>query len=261
MRLVFLLCLWETKPVLDSARALVKHTDSINSIAWTLLRNGGLKQFAALLLIAREKVMSPFDTGLTIEHLIKKEISLVPEDKPTLDQVEYKCILKDAQTLVGVFALAGDDLNSYCSSLQENVSVDDLVDDVSCLLMKHHIGMSTPDLNLGGSKIKGYEARGLSDSPDLNPLYRMSSSFQIKWRPKTALDQTSPYSRFYENIGYGYGPYWGISLPIPNCLQERHYSTRACGRMSKSLLPTVVSPMPNRLCYFAKKYIGKVRFP
>ncbi|KAH9623752.1 hypothetical protein KSS87_007242 [Heliosperma pusillum] len=209
-RLVLLLCLWETKPILDSLRVLVKHTDSINTIAWIMLSNGGLKQFAALLLIAREKVIAPFgDTGLAIDHYITREINLIPEDNLSLDQVEYKCILRDAQTLLSLFELAGDDLSSYCSSMQKYVSADDVVDDVCGLLIKNGVVMCNFDILLSASSVKGYQARAISDSEDINPLMRMDL-YEAKLRPKAAVDKTSAYSRFYEASGKasGKGVYW-----------------------------------------------------
>ncbi|XP_074313342.1 uncharacterized protein LOC141648516 isoform X2 [Silene latifolia] len=121
IKLVVLLCLWETKPILDSLRVLVKYTDSINAVAWSFLKNGGLKQFAALLLIAREKVIAPFDTGLTISHYIATVIDSITQDELGFDQDECICFLKDAQTLLAMFEIIGDDLSSYCSSMQKYV--------------------------------------------------------------------------------------------------------------------------------------------
>ncbi|KAH9612747.1 hypothetical protein KSS87_014002 [Heliosperma pusillum] len=231
-RLVLLLYLWETKPILDYFRVLVKHINSINTIAWTMLSNGGLKQFAALLLIAREKVIAPFgDTGLAIDHYITSEINLIAEDNLSLDQVEYKCILRNAQTLLSLFELAGDDLSSNCSSMQNYVSADDVVDDVCGLLIKNGVFMCNLDILFRASSVKGYQAHAFSDSEDINPLTRMDL-YEAKLTPEAAVDETYAYSRFYElTIGK---PSWGISLPIPNCLQARLYSTQACqvGNMS-----------------------------
>ncbi|XP_074310419.1 uncharacterized protein LOC141646423 [Silene latifolia] len=145
VKLVILLCLWETKPIMDSLRVLVKYTDSINGIAWTVLKNGGLKQFAALLLIARDKVIAPFDTGLTIHNYIKHELDSISADKLSVEQEEYKCILMDAGTLLTMFELTGDDLSSYCSSMQKFVSVDDTVDDIRGLLTKNQVAVFEND--------------------------------------------------------------------------------------------------------------------
>ncbi|KAH9603583.1 hypothetical protein KSS87_015959 [Heliosperma pusillum] len=125
IKLVLLLCLWETKPILESLRVLVEYTDSINGIAWTVLKNGGLKQFAALLLIAHEKVIAPFDTGLTIYNYITRDLYSFSDDQLSIEQEEYICILKDARTLLALFEVTGHDLSSYCSSMQKYVSVDD----------------------------------------------------------------------------------------------------------------------------------------
>ncbi|XP_074314672.1 uncharacterized protein LOC141649905 [Silene latifolia] len=248
------------KPILDSLRVLVNHTDSINSIAWNILSNGGLKQFAALLLIAREKVIAPFDTGLTIHQYITNEINLVPEDKASLDQVEYKCILRDAQTLLALFELAGDDLSSYCCSMQKYVSADDVVDDICGLLIKHKVRLIMEDIDLMDSPPKGYVGRAIPDSKDYNPSEDICY-MEAKLEPRPALPQTSAYSRFYD-FAYGWPLYQAISLPIPSCLQGRLYSTRACqvGKMSMSLPRLFVSPMPRRLGYIAMKYMGRFRF-
>ncbi|XP_074312890.1 uncharacterized protein LOC141648258 isoform X2 [Silene latifolia] len=182
-KLVVLLCLWETKPILDSLRVLVEYTDSINRIAWTVLKNGGLKQFTALLLIAREKVIAPFNTGLTIHNYIKHELDSISGDKLNIEQEEYKCILMDSQTLLTLFELAGDDLSSYCSSMEKYVSVDDVVDDILGLLVRNQVALSFSDCDLTNCfpNPKQYLARALSESsPWLNDYITVLSS--IPWQ-------------------------------------------------------------------------------
>ncbi|KAK9707538.1 hypothetical protein RND81_07G204000 [Saponaria officinalis] len=172
-----------SKPILDSLRVLVKYTDSINDIALTILKNGGLRQFTALLLIAREKVIAPFDSGLTIHHYITAEIESIPKGKLNVEQEEYKCIFMDAQSLLALFDKTGDDLSSYCSSMQK-------------------------------------------------PFFR-----------------SRPYRK---------------SMPIPKlkCLQHLLYTTGACQarKMSTSIPHTGVSPLLPYLGYIPLKFIKRIRF-
>ncbi|XP_021751066.1 uncharacterized protein LOC110716740 [Chenopodium quinoa] len=97
-KLIILLCSWESKKNLDSARLLVCHTESINEIAWTFLQNGKLKQLAALLLVAREEVMRPTGTGMTIQQHVTNEIDGLGSEVDSDHQ--YKSMLMDARGAV-----------------------------------------------------------------------------------------------------------------------------------------------------------------
>ncbi|XP_074310456.1 uncharacterized protein LOC141646480 [Silene latifolia] len=268
IKLVMLLCLWETKPVLDTLGVLVKYTDSINGIAWSFLKNGGLKQFTALLLIAGEKVIAPFDSGLTIHHYITSEIDLHAQGELCLEQKEWKCCLKDAQTLLTLFELIGDDLSSYRSSMKKYVFVDDMIEDICYLLVKHKAIVGMQDMNLDDCipRNKEYLGRAVSDSIDAHP-WELVGRFDANYIDRRCYlpSEVRPFDCSNPpkiRSTYKMNAHFGQRLPIPKCLQGRLYSTEACQAkdMSKSLACTSVSPVPRHLGYIPMKFINRIRF-
>ncbi|KAK9690648.1 hypothetical protein RND81_09G143300 [Saponaria officinalis] len=250
LKLVFLLCYWETKPILDSLRVLVKYTDSINDIALTILKNGGLRQFTALLLIAREKVLAPFDSGLTIHHYITAEIESIPNGKLNVEQEEYKCIFMDAQSLLALFDKTGDDPSSYCSSIQKPVPIEHVVNDICNLLIKNQVNVSEFDIGLYDC-YKGYDFSAINLGTLMN-AYK-EENFSVE----PAVHSTGP------DVFYRSRPY-RKSMPIPKlkCLQHQLYTTGACQarKMSTSIPHTGVSPLLSYLGYIPLKFIKRIRF-
>ncbi|XP_074313356.1 uncharacterized protein LOC141648526 [Silene latifolia] len=253
LKLIILLCHWKTKPILDSLRVLVKYTDSINDIAWTMLKNGGLRQFTALLLIAREKVIAPFDTGLTIHAYITAEIDSFPEGELDNEQEEHKCIFMDARTLLTIFEITGDDLSSYCSSMYKSVPIEEVMSDVSNLLIKNQVLVAYHDTDL---------AECWEDGGWGNPLvmHFECAHQNPTFTAESAVHPSDP-SNYHIDM-------WRCkretSMPIPKhaCLQQRLYTTGACQarKISKSSLHTGVGPLPQHLGFITRKFINRVRF-
>ncbi|XP_074310367.1 uncharacterized protein LOC141646354 [Silene latifolia] len=136
-KLIILLCQWETNSSLKSARLLAPHTDGINDMAWTYVRDGRLVSLAALLLVAQEKVFVPFDSGLTIRQRIVEIVdALRREGDLDHEAVKYQSMLVEARELLDIFQRAGDALSLYCSSLQEYVPPHKVLIDVANVLKK-----------------------------------------------------------------------------------------------------------------------------
>uniref|UniRef100_A0A803LX15 Uncharacterized protein n=1 Tax=Chenopodium quinoa TaxID=63459 RepID=A0A803LX15_CHEQI len=129
IKLIVLLCMWETKQRLDSARLLACHTESVNDIAWTLLQDGKLKQLAALLLVARDEAMAPTETGMTIQQHLTNEIDGLSSE------VDFdNSMLMDARVLFDVFDRAGEALSSYCITMFKPIPPEKVLVDVVGLL-------------------------------------------------------------------------------------------------------------------------------
>ncbi|XP_074313353.1 uncharacterized protein LOC141648524 [Silene latifolia] len=148
-KLIILLCQWETNASLKSARLLAPHTDGINVIAWTYVRDGRLVSLAALLLVAREKVFVPFDSGLTIRQRIVEIVdALHREGDLDHEAVKYQSMLVEARELLDIFERAGDALSLYCSSMHEYVPPHKVLIDVANLLKKTGHTLRPMDLDL-----------------------------------------------------------------------------------------------------------------
>lgn len=238
IKLIILLCQWKTKPILDSARLLAQYTDSINDIAWTFVNFGALKQFGALLLVAREKVMAPFDTGLTIHQRLTNEIDSFSKTDIGSEQAEYKNILIDARQLLDVFERAGDALGLYCSSMQKNVAMEDAIADVCELLKKSKVHVIDGDLKLG---IYFRERRAVSKINSLSSKILAPARFQSKkgdWLNVPSAGDS--FSNFL--LQSGCRPKrnsMGLLNPVPSRFsssQLRFMSTTAC-HMKNSISP------------------------
>ncbi|XP_074310459.1 uncharacterized protein LOC141646483 [Silene latifolia] len=148
-KLILLLCQWETNGSLKSARLLAPHTDGINDIAWTYVRDGRLASFAALLLVAQEKVLVPFDSGLTIRQRIVEIVdALRREGDLDHETLKYQSMLVEARELLDIFQRAGDALSLYCSSMQELVPRHKVLIDVANVLKKTGHALRPMDLDL-----------------------------------------------------------------------------------------------------------------
>ncbi|XP_021757856.1 uncharacterized protein LOC110722861 [Chenopodium quinoa] len=229
IKLIILLCQWKTKPILDSARLLAQYTDSINDIAWTFVNFGALKQFGALLLVAREKVMAPFDTGLTIHQRLANEIDSFSKTDIGSEQAEYKNILIDARQLLDVFERAGDALGLYCSSMQKNVAMEEAIADVCELLKKSKVHVIHGDLKLD---IYFREHRAVSKINSLSSKILAPARFESK---KGDWLNVPPAGDSFSNflLQSGYRPVrnsMGLLNPV------RFMSTTAC-HMKNSISP------------------------
>lgn len=209
LNLIFLLCQWRTKPILDCVRLLALYTDSINDIAWTFVKLRALKQFGALLLVAREKVMTPFDTGLTIREYIAREINSVSECDSDNDSehaviAEYTNALIDAGTLVDVFDRTGDSLCSYCSSMLKFVSPEDAIGDVCKLLRKAQVNVGVHDF-------------GVPSSTGRRSLVKISRKYKFAGSDYNGFNPTPARTDRY-NLGICTTSSGPVCLPIPKCV-------------------------------------------
>ncbi|XP_021760683.1 uncharacterized protein LOC110725527 [Chenopodium quinoa] len=143
IKLIVLLCMWETKQRLDSARLLACHTESVNDIAWTLLQDGKLKQLAALLLVARDEAMAPTETGMTIQQHLTNEIDGLSSE------VDFdNSMLMDARVLFDVFDRAGEALSSYCITMFKPIPPEKVLVDVVGLLKEAGFPLQSRDVDL-----------------------------------------------------------------------------------------------------------------
>ncbi|XP_074313000.1 uncharacterized protein LOC141648343 [Silene latifolia] len=119
IKLIILLCQWETRPSLNCARLLAPHTDRLNNIALSYVKQGKLASFAALLLVAQEKVLVPFDSGLTIRQRIIEMVQKLNSKKGDLDYEEalFQSMLIEVYKLLDIFERAGAALSLYCTCL------------------------------------------------------------------------------------------------------------------------------------------------
>ncbi|KAH9608270.1 hypothetical protein KSS87_006207 [Heliosperma pusillum] len=111
-------CPLDQKPNLKCARLLAPHTDGINDIAWSFVKEGKLVPLAALLLVAQEKVLVPFGSGLTIRERIMDMVQT--EGDLDHEGAMYHSMLIEACKLFDIFERAGAALSLYCSSMHEH---------------------------------------------------------------------------------------------------------------------------------------------
>ncbi|XP_074314663.1 uncharacterized protein LOC141649894 [Silene latifolia] len=148
-KLIILLCQWESKSSLDCARLLAPHTDGLNDIAWSYLTEGRLASFAALLLVAPEKVLLPFDSGLTIQQRIMDILKMLRfEGDLDHEGAIYQHMLIEAGTLLDILEKTGGALRLYCSSMHEYVPPHDVLIDVAFLLKEAGYALEPKDIDL-----------------------------------------------------------------------------------------------------------------
>lgn len=255
IKLVILLCQWNTKPILDSARLLAQYTNSINDIAWTFIKYGGLKQFGALLLVAREKVMAPFDTGLTIRQYLSSEIDSFSEYDVGSDEYEYKNHLIDAKKLIDVFERAGDSLSLYCSSMQKHVAVEKVVADVSNLLKKAGVRTVLCDFKL---------RRFFLGRRALSRIKPMKLAGPFGYSSDSSYISALPAGEGYRYLFRGYRGIEPIRVPnlVHSVSQPRSVSTAACRvmKISKPFEHAHVNPFLKNLAYMTVKLKKGLRF-
>ncbi|XP_074310395.1 uncharacterized protein LOC141646389 [Silene latifolia] len=182
-KLIILLCQWDSKSKLDSARLLAPHTDGLNDIAWSYVVKGRLESFAALLLVAPEKALLPFESGLTIRQRITDILNILSPEGD-LDHVAaiYRYMLIEACTLLDILEKTGGALRLYCSSMHEYVPPHKVLIDVVSLLKKAGYALQPTDIDLRDCyrkcpEIKKASVFKLSDSECPSNKYRLPSSY------------------------------------------------------------------------------------
>ncbi|KAH9623753.1 hypothetical protein KSS87_007243 [Heliosperma pusillum] len=175
-------CPLDQKPNLKCARLLAPHTDGINDIAWSFLKEGKLVPLAALLLVAQEKVLVPFDSGLTIRERIMDMVEkLSTEGDLDHEGAMYHSMLIEAYKLFDIFERAGAALSLYCSSMHEHAPPHKVLIDVASVLKKAGYALEPRDHDLRDCyrdcpEVKKATMYKLSDPGSPNSKYRLPSS-------------------------------------------------------------------------------------
>ncbi|KAH9623960.1 hypothetical protein KSS87_021074 [Heliosperma pusillum] len=169
------------KSSLDCARLLAPHSDGLNDIAWSYVTNGMLASFAALLLVAQEKVLLPFDSGLTIRQRIMDIFNTLMSEGDNEGAI-YQYMLIEACTLLDIFERVGGALRLYCSSMHEYVPPHKELIDIASLLKKAGYALDPIDIDLRDCYRKSPEVKKASVFKLLDPErpsnnYRLPSSY------------------------------------------------------------------------------------
>ncbi|GAB2248153.1 hypothetical protein Droror1_Dr00008035 [Drosera rotundifolia] len=120
--IIFLLYLPELRPIMKVVQMLASRTRGINDIAFNYAEDGEVEKLAALLLVAREKVMAPFiESGMSIGDLIIHIIDWGSEANYLRGNPKYVLNLMKAHQLLEVFKKAGRPLEAFGASEGEKV--------------------------------------------------------------------------------------------------------------------------------------------
>ncbi|KAH9617635.1 hypothetical protein KSS87_019692 [Heliosperma pusillum] len=152
----------QEKPTLHCARLLAPHTDGINDIAWSYVKEGILAPLAALLLVAQEEKLS---TDGDLDH----------------EGAMYHSMLIEAYKLFDIFERADAALSLYCSSMHEYVLPHKVLADVASVLERAGYTLGPIDLDLRDcyrdcAEVKNASVVKLSDPESPNKKYCLPSS-------------------------------------------------------------------------------------
>ncbi|XP_059656549.1 uncharacterized protein LOC132303340 [Cornus florida] len=184
-KLIVILSLPQMKVPLETNRLLAWNTKDVSNIFYDYAMEGELIPMAALLMVAREKIMAPstlqskdstgVEGGMMIRQCILKEIALLTDEEvelmcnvknsthslenkkevmqkslplPTHSLKDKKEVMKMALLLLEVFDRAGDAIETYRQSVRYHMSKEKVVKDIKALLQESGIVVKDKDIDL-----------------------------------------------------------------------------------------------------------------
>ncbi|XP_059637031.1 uncharacterized protein LOC132279119 [Cornus florida] len=166
-KLIVILSLPQMKVPLETNRLLAWNTKDVSNIFYNYAIEGELIPMAALLMVAREKIMAPsmlqskdstgVEGGMMIHQCILKEIALLTDEEVELvgnvkDSTHRlknkKAAMNMALLLLKVFDRAGDAIETYRQSVRYHTSKEMVVKDIKALLQESGIVLADKDIDL-----------------------------------------------------------------------------------------------------------------
>uniref|UniRef100_A0A5B6YRY7 Uncharacterized protein n=1 Tax=Davidia involucrata TaxID=16924 RepID=A0A5B6YRY7_DAVIN len=169
-KLIAVLCLPQMKVPLDVNRLLAWNTKEVNKIFNHYAMEGKFIEMAALLMVAREKVMASsmfqrkdsfgLDGRVMIRQSILQEIALLTDEeikstgnsrncKSVRMLKNMKAMMKFSLMLLEVFERAGDAIETYRQAVQSEMPKEKLVKDIKALLEEAGFVLKDKDIDLG----------------------------------------------------------------------------------------------------------------
>ncbi|XP_059633314.1 uncharacterized protein LOC132276076 [Cornus florida] len=213
-KLIVILSLPQMKVPLETNRLLAWNTKDVNNIFYHYAMEGKLIPLAALLLVAREKIMAPSmlsKDGSVLEGdvmirqcildksaLLDEEVELMCIGKKRNQKIKNKkTVMKMVLLLLEVFARTGDAIETYRQSVQYHMSKEKVVKDIKALLEESGFVLKDKDIDLSDIDCESEEIKLAtevlerrtsfrSQSQDLcMPHHSLSRSFRQSMHPIT----------------------------------------------------------------------------
>uniref|UniRef100_A0A5B6YTY9 Uncharacterized protein n=1 Tax=Davidia involucrata TaxID=16924 RepID=A0A5B6YTY9_DAVIN len=168
-KLIAVLCLPQMKVPLDVNRLLAWNTKEVNKIFNHYAMEGKFIEMAALLMVAREKVMASsmfqrkdsfgLDGRVMVRRSILQEIALLTDEeikstgnsrncKSVRMLKNMKAMMKFSLMLLEVFERAGDAIETYRQAVQSEMPTEKLVKDIKALLEEAGFVLKDNDIDL-----------------------------------------------------------------------------------------------------------------
>ncbi|XP_058219022.1 uncharacterized protein LOC131329706 isoform X2 [Rhododendron vialii] len=158
-KLIILLCLPKMRVPLEVSRLLACNTKRVDDVFYYYAMEGKLIEMAALLMVAREKVMAAFEGSMHLRQFISEETASMHVDETKLTgcgkRGKWASVFKDkrlvmtsALELLEVFERAGDCIEAYAQSVRSEMTEQEVIKDITFLLEENGFNLKGLDIDL-----------------------------------------------------------------------------------------------------------------